>query len=274
VTKGAGSGVFALLAVASLFGLAPVNRTALVAGGFASLLLIAITTALLVLDLERPERFLSILLRPQWKSWLTKGAVLLVAFSTLVGVWWALEAAALAGWIGAGPVAAVRPWALGLGLPLSVGVAIYTAFLFGQAEGRDLWQSSLLPAHLLVQMGMAGAATLLLLDAFVPFGPALVRMSVIAFVIFLIADLVVTLGGEFAMPHASADAARAAAEITRGRYRLHFWLGSIGIGHALPLALLVSGTTLAAALASALSLVGLYLYEYAFVMAPQEVPNS
>jgi Fe-S-cluster-containing dehydrogenase component/formate-dependent nitrite reductase membrane component NrfD len=274
VTKGAGSGVFALLAVASLFGLAPVNRTALVAGGLASLVLIAITTALLVLDLERPERFLSILLRPQWKSWLTKGAVLLVAFSTLVGVWWALEAAALAGWIGAGPVAAVRPWALGIGLPLSVGVAIYTAFLFGQAEGRDLWQSSLLPAHLLVQMGMAGAATLLLMDAFVPFGPALVRMSVIAFVIFLVADLLVTLGGEFAMPHASADAARAAAEITRGRYRLHFWLGSIGIGHALPLALLVSGTTLAAALASALSLVGLYLYEYAFVMAPQEVPNS
>ncbi|MSR35362.1 MAG: 4Fe-4S ferredoxin [Gemmatimonadetes bacterium] len=274
VTKGAGSGLFALLAVASLFGLAPVNRTAFVAGGFTSLLLIAITTALLVLDLERPERFLSILLRPQWRSWLTKGAVLLVAFSTLVGVWWALEAAGLAGWIGQGAVAAVRPWALGIGLPLAVGVAIYTAFLFGQAEGRDLWQSSLLPAHLLVQMGMAGAATLLLMDAFVPVGPGLVRMSVIAFVIFLIADLVVTLGGEFAMPHASADAARAAAEITRGRYRLHFWLGSIGIGHALPLALLVSGTTLAAALAAVLSLVGLYLYEYAFVMAPQEVPNS
>jgi Fe-S-cluster-containing dehydrogenase component/formate-dependent nitrite reductase membrane component NrfD len=274
VTKGAGSGVFALLAVASLFGLAPVSGTALVGGGLASLVLIALTTALLVLDLERPERFLSILLRPQWRSWLTKGAVLLVAFSTLLGVWWALEAAGMAGWIGSGPVAAVRPWALGLGLPLAVGVAIYTAFLFGQAEGRDLWQSTLLPAHLFVQMGMAGAATLLCMAPVVPLGAELVRVAVIAFVIFLFGDLLVTLGGEFAMPHASADAARAAAEITRGRYRLHFWLGYIGLGHALPLALLVSGTALTAALAGAFCLVGLYLYEYAFVMAPQEIPNS
>ena len=91
---------------------------------------------------------------------------------------------------------------------------------------------------------------------------------------FSILDLAVTLGGEFAMPHASADAARAAAEITRGRYRMHFWLGSVGLGHALPLALLLSGTGLAAALGGALTLIGLYLYEYAFVMAPQEIPNS
>ena len=90
----------------------------------------------------------------------------------------------------------------------------------------------------------------------------------------LIVDLLVTLGGEFAMPHGSADAARAAAEITRGRYRLHFWVGSIGLGHALPLALIATGTTLAGALAGMFSLVGLYLYEYAFVMAPQEIPNS
>ena len=52
----------------------------------------------LVYDLERPERFLSILLRPQWKSWLTRGAFLLVGFATLSGAWWAAEVAASATW--------------------------------------------------------------------------------------------------------------------------------------------------------------------------------
>ena len=45
----------------------------------------------------------------------------------------------------------IRLLLLWLGIILAVGVAIYTAFLFGQAEGRDLWQSPLLPFHLLVQ---------------------------------------------------------------------------------------------------------------------------
>ena len=274
VTKGAGAGAFALLAIASLFGLAPVDLGVMVAGGFASLFLMGVTTLLLVLDLERPERFLSILLRPQWKSWLTRGAVLLIAFSTLVGLWWAVEAAALGGLVSSNLLLAIRPWAFGLGLPLAVGVAVYTAFLFGQAEGRDLWQSSLLPVHLFVQMGLAGGATLLCLGAVVPLGTGLARLVAVAFVASLVVDLLVTLGSEFAMPHASGDAARAAAEITRGRYRLHFWLGSIGLGHAVPLVLLLSGTTLAGALAGTLALVGLYCYEHAFVMAPQEIPNS
>ncbi|MBW3535924.1 MAG: polysulfide reductase NrfD, partial [Gemmatimonadetes bacterium] len=274
VTKGAATGIFMLLGVALLFGLAPVGTPALVAGGLLSLVLTAATTALLVFDLERPERFLSILLRPQWRSWLTRGAVLLVAFTAWVGLWWVLEVGAAAGFVDAAFAAALRPWAFGVGVPLAIGVAVYTAFLFGQAEGRDLWQSPLLPAHLLVQAVMAGAASLLCLAPFVPLGAALMGVTVVAFALALLLDLLVTLGGEFAMPHASADAARAAAEITRGRYRGHFWMGSVGLGHAVPLALLASGNVLAAALAGLLSLVGLYLYEYAFVMAPQEIPNS
>ena len=40
---------------------------------------------------------------------------------------------------------------------------VYTAFLFGQCEGRDLWQTPLLPAHLIVQALLCGAAVLALL---------------------------------------------------------------------------------------------------------------
>ena len=45
-------------------------------------------------------------------------------------------------------------------------------------------------------------------------------------------------------------------------------------GHLVPLALLAVGGPVAGAAAGVLAIVGLYLYEYAFVMAPQEIPNS
>ncbi|HLN93259.1 MAG TPA: 4Fe-4S ferredoxin, partial [Thermoanaerobaculia bacterium] len=80
---------------------------------------------------------------------------------------------------------------------------------------------------------------------------------------------------EFAVPHASAVAAAAAGLITRGRYAPDFW-GSVVGGLALPLLLIViaDGSTPVVALAGALSLAGLFFYEWAFVMAPQQVPNN
>ncbi|HZD06332.1 MAG TPA: 4Fe-4S dicluster domain-containing protein, partial [Longimicrobiales bacterium] len=88
VTKGVGAGTLVMLALAWL--LAPVRMapSTLVAGGLVALLFTGLTTGLLVWDLERPERFLRILTRPQWSSWLTRGAWLLVAFTLLVGGWW------------------------------------------------------------------------------------------------------------------------------------------------------------------------------------------
>jgi fatty acid desaturase len=84
----------------------------------------------------------------------------------------------------------------------------------------------------------------------------------------------VTLFGEFGMPHASDTAAKAAHEISRGAYRTHFWIGSILLGHVVAFALLLIGWTPAVALAGLLAIAGLYLFEYAFVLAPQEIANS
>ncbi|MGH2543846.1 MAG: 4Fe-4S ferredoxin, partial [Ardenticatenaceae bacterium] len=96
----------------------------------------------------------------------------------------------------------------------------------------------------------------------------------------LIADLFMILLGEFGTPHASEVAARAAHDITHGKYRTHFWGGAIALGHLLPIVILLAGApgdsiSLAwAAFAAIASVVGLYLFEHAFVMAPQEIPNS
>ena len=63
--------------------------------------------------------------------------------------------------------------------------------------------------------------------------------------------------------------------ITRGRYAPHY-RGGLAFGLALPLAviLLAGGSVVALAAAGALSLAGLFAYEWAFVMAPQQVPNN
>ena len=160
------------------------------------------------------------------------------------------------------------------GVPLSLAVAVYTAFLFGQAEGRDLWQSPLLPFHLVLQAAIAGSATILVLSLTMDLSPDVVRVASWGLSGALVLDLMVALPGEFAMPHATSDAARAAEEILKGRYRTHFWHGNILLGHLVPLTLLSFVGVWTYALAGVLSLAGLYFYEYALVLAPQEIPNS
>jgi len=273
VTKGIAAGMFALVALAWLLGWAPFDRGVAIGVGVSATAFMLATTALLVFDLEQPKRFLYILFRPQWRSWLARGALFLIGFSTLAGLWTASEIAAQIDLISAATADGVRPWLLGAGIPLGAGVAVYTAFLFGQAEGRDLWQSSLLPVHLLVQAVMVGGAALLLLAAVVDAPAALERVGLLALALGLGADLVILVLGELGMSHATDVASRAAHEMTRGRYRNLFWFGAVVVGHLIPLVLVIAAPA-AAAVAALCTIVGLYAYEHAFVMAPQRVPNS
>jgi Fe-S-cluster-containing dehydrogenase component/formate-dependent nitrite reductase membrane component NrfD len=278
VTKGIGSGIFMLLTfyaglVASTGSVSMRTQSIL---GFTSLLFIALTTGLLVFDLERPERFLYILMRPQWRSWLTRGAVILIGFTLLGGLWWLGATGAAVGWWNFAPLLSLPLMWISAGFALMA--AIYTAFLFAQAEGRDLWQSPLLPFHLVVQAIMVGSGMILLLNAIIGFEAGFVRFSLLAFIGSIIVDAFVTLAGEFGIPHASEVAAAAAHMISHGKYRNHFWLYSLVIGHAVALLLaladLVGGFTIFGAVGAVCAIFGLYMFEYAFVMAPQEIPNS
>jgi formate-dependent nitrite reductase membrane component NrfD/ferredoxin len=274
VTKGIGAGIFLFYALGLLTGLFGFNAESFLAGGLLGLVMTVATTGLLVIDLERPERFLRILLMPQWKSWLTRGAFLLIAFSGAATLWWLAEAAAWLGLIAEMP-AVSRTAMAWITTPLAIGAAVYTAFLFAQAEGRDLWQSALLPIHLIVQALMLGAGGFVLLMPFVGNDTgAMADTARVTFLAMLGLDLFVTLFGEFGVPHPSDVAARAAHEISHGKYKTQFWVGSILVGHIVPFALVLLGLPLLGAVAALCTFVGLYFYEHAFVMAPQEVPNS
>ncbi len=273
VTKAIATGIFMFLVLGWSFGLFAFEPNAMLWGGLLSIVMTLATTVLLIADLDRPERFLFIVMRPQWRSWLTRGAFLLIAFASVSGGWWLAEQVLEV------PELARTALAIVTG-PLALGAAIYTAFLFGQAEGRDLWQSPLLPLHLLIQALMMGCGAMLVIAGPAGLAPELVEAARIGLVITLALDAFVVLFGEFGVPHASEVAARAAREIRKGRHARSFWWGAIVLGHVLPLALLlissssISSSLVPGALAALFATIGLYAYEHAFVMAPQEIPNS
>lgn len=270
VTKGIASGVFMLMAAALIYSWIPMDPGTLVAGGLISVIFTLLTTVFLIWDLDRPERFLRIIFRPQFKSWLVRGAFILIGFSTIVSLWWALEAAVHFQLIEM-DLRTIRSIAVYAGFPLAIGTAIYTAFLFGQAEGRDFWQSPLLPFHFFVQAVMGGSAFILLTSLVMSWNPFFLKMSFHAFSISLMVNLLMLLLGEFGMKHPTDTASAAAHMITKGKFKNLFWIGAILVGNVIPFVMIFFGLGQFSAI---LALVGLYLYEHVFVMAPQEVPNS
>src|SRR5213594_488242 len=229
-TKSIAAGV---LLVAALTGSSWWGTTLTVTAPAISLLFVLLTTALLVVDLKRPERFLYILFKPNWRSWLVWGAWILIGFGAAAALW---LAAGLAGRYV--PDAARLPVAL-----LAVATAGYSAFLFGQAEGRDFWQSPLVLPHLIIAAVVAGAATLSIAAAVAsPQNGESDPIATLWPLLFL--SLVAhgfLLGLELFNRHPVHDATLAARLIRRGPYRTRFWGGVVLGGGILPMALLIGG---------------------------------
>lgn len=264
--KSVGAGAFIVAAAGVALGLLPAAPLFTTVATFVSLLFIGINTGLLVWDLDRPDRFWTILARPQWRSWLARGAFILVGFSTVGGLYF------LGHLFNQSLISNLLLWP---GVILAALSAVYTAFLFAQSEGRDLWQSTLLPWHLFVQAIMAGAAALLIAGPFFGMTPEATRTLAWTLGLSLLVNLLVTVGGEFGTPHASAVAATAARMITHGRYARWYWTSLLaGLVAPLVLVALAWSSPPGLAVAGALSLIGLFAYEWAFVMAPQDVPNN
>ncbi|MCS6925758.1 MAG: polysulfide reductase NrfD, partial [Candidatus Binatia bacterium] len=152
-TKGIAAGTYLLPLLLLLFSRAETTSplwqwvSPLVAGTF-----LALTGMILIADLEHPERFYFIFTRPQWRSWLVRGAFILAGYAAILFLHF------IASLAGAHSLQLILAAA---GFPLSILTAVYTAYLFAQATARDLWQSPLLPAHFLIQACLVGSAFLL-----------------------------------------------------------------------------------------------------------------
>ena len=236
-----------------------------------SLLFLAITTALLVSDLKRPERFAYIVLKPNWRSWLVWGAWILMAFGVVGAVW------LMAGATGRSDLLHL---ALVPSVLLALATAGYSAFLFGQAEGRDFWQSPLVLPHLIVAAVLAGAAILSVAAAMAPLQNAEADPSGTLWPLLFVSLVAhgFLIGLEVFNRHAVHDATLAARLIRRGPYGVRFWVGVAVGGVLLPMALMIAGAASDSAVLGTLgalgALAGLWVWEDLWVKAGQSVPLS
>ena len=274
-TKGIASGVYLVAAVLVLLGIVAANSlawlwaTPIISGAF-----LALTGGLLLWDLEHPARFYLIFTRPQWRSWLVKGAFVIAGY-TLV-----LVAHFLASWAGS---VSLQKWLMIAGIPLSAITAVYTAYLFAQAKARDMWQNPLLPPHLLLQAVLAGSAVLLLFThLFVPPPPFDFAYFVRWDLVWLTRTLAISsfihllmVWGEVSLTHPTSHARLAVWEMVRGRYKTEFWTGMVLslVGGLLPLLTELNVLDISLGVGGApLALIGLALFENAYVQAGQSVP--
>jgi formate-dependent nitrite reductase membrane component NrfD len=239
------------------------------AGGLSvgSLFFLLVTTVLLVADLKRPERFLFIVFRPNWSSWLARGAFVLMAFGAVVTAWTAVLLLDLR----AGPV--VETALLVVGSILAALTACYTGWLFAQAKGRVLWMRRGLWLHLIVHSIVAGAAVVLCIAAIsertVPWARPLLLVALAVHLAFALTQHGTSPSGR------EREFRRAMLLLTRGPFARRHLLVSIGIGVVVPS--LVLALPLPAgfhAVAALLVLGGLFIDEDVLVKAGQALPIS
>ena len=236
-----------------------------------SLVFLAATLALLVLDLKKPGRFFFLMTKPNLNSWLVLGGYVLMIFGALLVVWFYQM-------YGAGRVS---PWVMWPAALFAIASAGYSAFLFAQARGRDFWQSPMLFWHLIVKAISAGAAVLILigsLELLTPYqfvSPQLFFWLIHVLLVSLLAGLAMVFG-ELFMKHGTEDAVRSSELLLKGQLWKSFWIFAVGLGVAVPaiLIFLPLGSLLPNFVAALLALFGLWFYEHLWIKAGQAVPLS
>ena len=158
VTKAIAGGIMMMAALMIVLGHADEQAAVGVVPPIVAGVFLAVTGVLLVGDLKQPKRFYYLLTKSNFDSWLVKGAYVLSGVrrdcqrcgssSELPTHRRALQVVAI-------------PTAM-----LGAATAGYTAFLFAQCEGRDLWQTPLLLPLLLARAVTAGASAYAILDMF------------------------------------------------------------------------------------------------------------
>ena len=256
-TKAISAGLFFMTFLAQQFRWAEFSPKTNATSLWSSMVFLLVTVILLVKDLDQPKRFLYVLLRPHWTSWLVKGAYGLVAFGgvlmlLLINVYFKLADLRWLEWVGAS---------------LAMFSAIYTAFLFAQAKGRDFWQSHLAPYQMAVHAILAGGAGVILLTggvstelAFALSGLLLLNLGIFA--------------SELTSSQLTNDAQKAAEMILNGRYSWHFWT-AIALTRVIPLLILFTGLAIMPIqLVAVVMLVGILVTEHIWIRAPQLIPLS
>jgi Fe-S-cluster-containing dehydrogenase component/formate-dependent nitrite reductase membrane component NrfD len=268
LTKGISTGALFLSAVFWWSG----DRTTLtaIAGPLIAFVFAAATAFVLVKDLERPGRFLYILLRPNWRSWMARGAFLLTAHAGLCTLWM------VAWWFGWPRVISVLvPFAL----VVALGTTVYTSFLFAQGLARDLWQGPQSAIDLMAQAVAEGSAMMLLVAIVVSSHRSTIEALGWTLAIASAVHLLILLFENLLTPSPTLHHELAVRAIREGVYARLFWIGALGLGGIAPILLVMLAAAagfslIALTLAALVALAGGVAWEYIWVDAGQCVPIS
>jgi Fe-S-cluster-containing dehydrogenase component len=278
VTKGIAAGAAMLAPFAASLGLT--DGIAALAPEILALVFITATTILLIEDLARPMKFFTLLTRPNTRSWLVKGAWILMGFSATVTATLAMlvlrhlgpDAPFLAD-VDWNPAIGALRW---VNAVLGLGVAGYTAFLFQQCEGRDLWQEPRLLPHLLVQALFLGAVSL---APFADEPTLLARLCIGGLIVHTVFVALELRGKTHTANHRQAQAFLEVVKMgpIARPYHLGGRLGTlvpVGLLAVASLGALASFAPALLTLAALTAAAGLFVYKYAYIRAAQLPPLS
>ena len=151
-----------------------------------SLGMLLITGALLISDLDRPERFLYVLLRPNWDSWLVKGAYILSAYGAVISAHLAILYLEM-DWIWHTRLAYV-------GIPLAWMSGVYTGFLLRQGKARTEWAEKstfeISLEHSVSLVATAAGVFMILTPMIIPLDPVTFMLAVVGICLIVLVSYV------------------------------------------------------------------------------------
>jgi len=132
----------------------------------------------------------------------------------------------------------------GFGIPLSIGVGIYTGVLLGALTARPFWNNPMLPMLFLISAMMTGSAAICFVGCFIKGFRGMSREEIhtnkfvihsidFTLMIFSIIAVFLFILGLYVSPRSSVAAVHL---IMGGEFTLLFWSVVVGVGIIIPLA--------------------------------------
>ena len=228
----------------------------------AALAFLGVTMLLLLLDLGRPERFMKLILKPNSRSWLVKGTWILtaagmIALLTLVfQLMNFVQASRSLRWVN---------------LILALWVSGYSAFLFHQCKGRDLWLGRWgLFWHLNAQAALMGSAFLCLVFA----GCNTMKAFPLIFALLALMNGGWIMFEKRQKPKTKSHALFYLRKELTVSATLLLLSAIMGVAVAVGTALFPGGQSFLMAAASLFAVGGLFLHDKAWIECGQELANS
>jgi formate-dependent nitrite reductase membrane component NrfD len=134
------------------------------------------------------------------------------------------------------------------GIPISIGVGIYTGVLLGALTARPFWNNPMLPMLFLISAMMTGSASICFVGCFIKGFRGMSREQIntnkfmihsidFTLMVFSIIAIFLYILGLYVSPRSSAEAVHL---IMGGEFTLLFWVFVVGVGIVFPLIVVVN----------------------------------